>query len=229
MQKHAEFSVVPEGKGFTVCREGKAMRTPRDVPLTVSTQALALAIAQEFDGQGTKMDLRKMPFTQMALTSIDISAPRREDVLGGIMRFGMNELVCQRATSPADLVAEQNEIWQPYLDWCKSTFNIDLRTGSGIVPFEQKPEALGTLREFVETLDAFCLTGLSESCNTLSSLVLGLALMTGRSDASTVFDAAELELLWQNKKWGDDPALQNRYMGIKRDLESCANWFALLK
>jgi chaperone required for assembly of F1-ATPase len=222
------FSIKSEADGYTIYRGDEALRTPRNLTVTVPTQALAEAIVRECSGQGEKMDLRKMPFTQMALTAIDISSQHRKDVVDGIMRFGDSELLCQRTTDPADLVTEQTRVWQPYLDWCQSTFNAALKTGSGIVPFEQNPEALAALHAHVETLDAFRLTGLSEACGTLGSLVLGLALIEGHADATSVFTAAELDHIWQNKKWGEDPATQARHADIKRDLEMCAKWTALL-
>ena len=222
------FSVKAEAEGFALYRDAEPLRTPRNLPLTVPTQNLADAIAQECGGQGDKMDLRKMPLTQMALTAIDIASQHRADVVEGILRFGDNELLCQRATDPADLVAEQNKVWQPYLAWCQTTLNADLRTGSGIIPFEQNPQALATLRDFVEKLDAFRLTGLSEACGTLGSLVLGLALIQKHAAPAAVFAAAELDHIWQNKKWGQDPAAEARHADINRDLVMYAHWFDLL-
>jgi len=55
-----------------------------------------------------------------------------------------------------------------------------------IIPFKQNPEALAALRAFVQTLDAFFLTGLSEVCGTLGSLVLGLSLVEGKADTEAV-------------------------------------------
>ncbi|MDD4617380.1 MAG: ATPase, partial [Alphaproteobacteria bacterium] len=197
--------------------------------LTVPTHGLASAIVEEFSSQGQKKDLRKMPLAQLALTALDVSSQRREDTVKGIMRLGENELVCQRASDPADLVAEQNKIWQPYLDWCKKRFNADLETGTGIIPFDQNPEALSRIRAYVEELDAFTLAGLHEACHALGSLVLGLALLEGEADAAAVFQASELDHLWQAKKWGEDPASQARLNAIKTDLNVCAKWFILLK
>lgn len=226
--KQPVFSVKAEAEGFTVYMDAVPLKTPRTLPVTVPTKGLAEALAQECGGQGERMDLRKMPFTQMALTSIDISTQHRDEVIVGIMRFGESELVCQRAADPVALVEEQNKVWQPYLDWCKTQFNAELLTGSGIIPFEQDAKALAAIRAYVDTLDAFRLTGLSEACGTLGSLVLGLALITGQATAEAVFAAAELDNIWQNKKWGDDPVSQGRHAEIKRDLEMCATWTGLL-
>jgi chaperone required for assembly of F1-ATPase len=130
---------------------------------------------------------------------------------------------------PPDLVAEQEKVWRPYIDWCGEKFGAALRASSGVVPFEQNRPALASLRAFIETLDVFFLTGLSAACGALGSLVLGLALLEGRADATAVFEAAELEALWQIRKWGEDPASQSRHVDIKRDIETCAQWVALLR
>jgi chaperone required for assembly of F1-ATPase len=227
--KRPLYSTRAEGKGFAIYQSDKALKTPLLLPLIVSSRALAEAIAEEFEAMGNNRNLRAMPYTQMALTAIDIAAPKREEVIAGILRYGETELICQRASDPADLVAEQNKKWQPYLDWCKERFGADLKVGSGIIPFEQDKTALAALRAFVETLDAFFLTGLSEACRALGSLVLGLALMEGKAPPSEAFEAAECDPLWQSKKWGDDPFLKGRQTEIARDLNICAEWFALLR
>ena len=36
-----------------------------------------------------------------------------------------------------ELAAAQNADWQPYLDWCKTKFGADLKTGSGVVPLSR--------------------------------------------------------------------------------------------
>ena len=222
------YSVKKSDATFTVYRDDKPLETPRNFPVAVPSQKLAQAIVEECVGQGERLDLRQMPMTQMTLTVLDITSAQREQIIAGIVRYGESELVCQRASDPADLVAEQNKVWQPYLEWCKATFNVDLRTGSGIIPFEQKPEALATLRAAIEPYDDYRLTGLSEAVGVTGSLVLGLALATGYADAATILRAAELDQLWQAKKWGVDPATEARQADIKRDLDDCVKWFGVV-
>jgi chaperone required for assembly of F1-ATPase len=222
------FSIKSTSKDFTLYRDAEPLQTPRALSVTVPTQKLAAAILEECRAQGERLDLRSMPMTQMALTAIDIASAHRAEVVAGIVRHGESELVCQRATEPPELAAAQDAAWQSYLDWCKARFNADLKTGSGVVPFKQNPEAVAALRTFVESFDAFRLTGISEAVGISGSLVLGLALVTGHADAAAVFAAAELDQLWQMKKWGEDPALAARHAAIQRELEICARWFSLL-
>ena len=84
--KRPVYSVRAENKGFTVYRDDKALQTPLHFPLAVPMRALAEAIAQEFEAPGAKSDLRKMPITQMTLTTIDISSPRRKEIIAGTLK-----------------------------------------------------------------------------------------------------------------------------------------------
>lgn len=220
------FSAEANGDGFAVLCDGKPLSTPNGAVLRVPSRALAEAIAGEFAAQGPKPDVRTMPLTQLALTALD-KAPQPA-LIEALMRFGETELICQRATHPSDLVAEEEKTWQPYLDWCRTRFNAELRTGEGIVPFRQNPEALAALRAFIGTLPVFSLVALSEACHALGSLVLGLALFCGSADSAQAVEAAEVERIWQNRKWGEDPELQARRGAIERELATVKQWLELL-
>jgi chaperone required for assembly of F1-ATPase len=222
------YSIKAEDSGHTIYRDDRALETPRNLSVTVPTQRLAEALLQECRSQEERLDLRKMPMMQMTLTALDITSRQHAEIVAGIMRYGESELVCQRATEPADLIVAQNEGWQPYIDWCLTAFRADLRTGTGIIPFDQRPEALDALRAVIDGYDPFRLTGVSEAVGISGSLVLGLALVTGYADSAAVFAAAELDHLWQIKKWGEDPAIAGRHAEIRRELDYCARWFTLV-
>ncbi len=222
------YSVHHDERGFTVYRDDAPLQTPRTLSVTVAQKKVADAIVEECHTQGEKLDLRKMPMTQMTLTALDIATHHRQEVIDGIMRHGESELLCQRAEGPDDLVLKQHEVWQPFLDWSYSRFNAEFNVGAGIIPIQQEVEALAAIRSFVETLDAFRLIGVSEAVGISGSLVLGLALATNHADVETIFAAAECDALWQAKKWGLDPATEGRHADIKCDLGDCARWFTLL-
>ncbi|MDD3028783.1 MAG: ATPase [Alphaproteobacteria bacterium] len=223
------FSILADRGGFGILKNGILLKTPRRNSLTVPSSALAHAVVHEFTQQGDKKDLRAMPLTQMALTTLDVTTESFTECVEDIMRYGKAELVCQRATDPAALIEEQNKVWQPYLDWCAAAFGANLCTGSGILPVAQDPKALAALRLVVAAQDPFLLTGLKEACHTFGSLVLGLALLKGKASAAEAFEAAELDALWQLKQWGDDEAAQKRLAAVRKDADLCASWFALLQ
>lgn len=229
IKKLPTYTVKAEAGLHTLYRDDAMMQTPRALPLAVPHAKLAMALLHECLAQKQeKLDLRTMPMTQMALTVIDIVSAQRTNVIDGIMRYGDTELICQRVHEPEDLAAHQDSIWQPYVDWCATVTGAVLRMGHGIVPFEQDAQALAKLRAVVEGFDDYRLIGLSEAVGVSGSLVLGLALAMKWRDAKAVAQAAELDALWQMRKWGEDPAKVARHEDIERELTDCVQWLSLV-
>ena len=55
-----------------------------------------------------------------------------------------------------------------------------------------------------------------------------LAVAEGRLSAADAFTAAQLDELFQIERWGEDPLATQRHEGIRRDMEACARFLALL-
>ena len=70
--------------------------------------------------------------------------------------------------------------------------------------------------------------GVHEVASTSGSLVLALGLYEGVYTVQQVFELAELESLFQAKRWGSDPAMEHRQATIRAELESLARWFKLI-
>ena len=65
-----------EGGGFGVRLDGRPLRTPAGAPLVVPTEALAAAIAAEWDALDGEIRPERLPFTRAANVAIDRVAPR---------------------------------------------------------------------------------------------------------------------------------------------------------
>ena len=61
-------SVDERGGGFEVLLDGRAVKTPKQLPLRLSTESLAMAVAAEWARQGDELEPDTMPL--MALSSI---------------------------------------------------------------------------------------------------------------------------------------------------------------
>ena len=223
------FDVVAGDGTYVLRQNGVPLLTPAGKPYRLPTNALAEAIAAEWRAQTDKVIPSTMPLTQLAATAIDIVPQQREVIVGQLMAHASTELLCHRAASPPALVRQQQEIWQPYLDWCARHFDALLHVGAGIMPIAQSGDAFHALRKAIETYDDFCLAGLSSAVDAAGSLVLGLALTEQHSKADAVFEAAELDAHFQIRKWGGDPVVNARHEKIRRELEACERWFNLLK
>lgn len=223
------FEVVAAEGLYAVHRNGRYLMTPAGKPFLLPTLALAEAVAEEWHAQSEKIEPATMPMTQLCATTLDIIRPDRAKTIAGLLAYVDSELLCHRTDSLGTLAERQKQIWQPFLDWCGGRYGVIFAVGCGVMPVRQKPEVTETLRKAVEGMDDFRLAGLSCTCDTAGSLVLGLALEQGFCGADAVLTAAELDSAHQASLWGEDPVAQNRRASVGRDLESCERWFRLLR
>ncbi len=231
----ASWAAVPPGAAgragadFRVLLDGHAVKTPAQAEMALPTQALAEAIAAEWQAQGEEVESRSLVLTGLAWTAIDRVGAGRERVVDELAGYGAHDLVCYHAETPADLAARQRERWQPLLDWAARSLDAPLAVATGVVSIEQPPEALAALRRAVAAWDDFELTALGAAATAAGSLVIALALMVGKIDAAAAFDAAQLDESYQIERWGEDPEAARRRAAIKADLAAAARFLALLR
>ncbi len=226
---YEEAAAIEAGDGFAVTLDDKAVLTPSRNPLTLPTLALAEAVAAEWAAQEEIVRHQDMVLMSLACTAIDLIRPRRSEAVAELTDYGGTDLICYRAERPGDLVAQQNEVWQPLVDWAALQLDAPLATTSGLIAAPQPEAALTALARAVEAHDDWALTGLATAVKTAGSLVIGLALSHGRLDVEGAFAAAELHESQQIEAWGDDPEATKRRAQVLRDLETAARFLALLR
>lgn len=190
--------------GFTVRLDGRPVKTPAKAPLVVPTQALAQAIAAEWDAQTGRVDPATMPCTRAANSAIDKLSLQQAEVVEMLAAYGETDLLCLRAEEPPALVARQAAAWDPLLDWAADTFGARLAVGAGILPLPQDAAALAALRAPVAALDRFELAAFHDLVAISGSLVLALAVIRGRLTAEAAWDASRIDETWQVEQWGPD-------------------------
>lgn len=170
---------------------------------------MAAAIAAEWDAQTGEIDPRSMPVTRAANSALDKVIAQRAEVIDLIAEYAGTDLLCYRATSPEALQMLQANAWDPLLDWADATFGARLRVTQGIAPIEQDPEALDRLKAEVAAMTAFELVALYDLVGITSSLVLGLAVTRGHSEAEAVWAVSRIDDHWQISQWGEDEEAAN--------------------
>ncbi len=218
-----------DGAGFGVTLDGRRIKTPAKAEMILPGRGLAEAVAAEWDEQREEVDPAAMPLTGLVWTALDLVRPGRARVIEDLAAYAAHDLLCYRAEAPTELVARQQELWQPLLDWAARTLDARLAVTAGVVPIAQPPEALAALRAVVAAKSDLELTALSAAVTAAGSLVIGLALGAGRIDAAAAFEAAQLDESYQIERWGEDPEAARRRAAIKADLEAAARLMALLR
>lgn len=197
-------SAVPVEGGFTVHLDARPVRTPLKAPLVVPTQALAEAVAAEWQAQEGRVDPETMPFTRTANSAIDKVAPQKDEVSAMLAAYGGSDLLCYRAEGPPDLVALQSDAWDPILDWAEEKLGVTLRVTTGVVHIEQPPEARVTLHRMVGELTVFQLSAFHDLVALSGSLLLALAVTAGHLPAEAAWAASRVDEDWQASLWGVD-------------------------
>ncbi|HJT15590.1 MAG TPA: ATP12 family protein [Dongiaceae bacterium] len=218
---------TPVEGGWGIQLDGRALRSPAKRPFLLPTEALAEAIAGEWQAQGEKVDPGSMPLMQFAATAIDRLADDRSTLIEEIAGYARSDLICYRAEEPPLLAQRQEATWQPLVAWAAERYDVALNVTTGIVAVEQPAHALATFRRVLEACDLFALTALAAATGSAGSLVIALALAEGRLSADEAADAALLDELFQAEKWGSDPEAERRRAAIRADLAAAKRFHAL--
>lgn len=214
--------------GFRVLLDGRMIRTPGKAALLLPTQALADAIAAEWDAQGEEIHPASMPLMQTAATAIDRVTPQRERVIDEISAYGGSDLVCYRATHPESLVARQAEAWDPVLAWLRERHGVELKVGEGVMHIPQSPKALATLRSVVAAQTDMVLAPLYNITALAGSLAIALAVLERRLTADQAFEISELDEAYVMETWGTDREAMIRRKNNKESMAASVRFLELI-
>lgn len=223
MKRFYKSVATAEGQGgWTVQLDGRPIKTPAKVLLTMPHRLLAAAVAEEWDAQGTEIVPATMPLTRHANTAIDRVAPQRDPVIDEMAAYGGSDLVCYRAEAPTALVVRQHGAWGPLLDWLEVRHGARLIVTEGISHIAQPPEALARLRTALASHEDVVLAALHTLTTLSGSLVIALALADGRLDAEGAWAAARVDEQFQIERWGEDSEATIRATNQRAELAAAA-------
>lgn len=197
-------SVTPEGSGWRVMLDGRAVKTQGKNPQIVPTQALAEAMAGEWAAQGEEIDTAAFPLRDLADFAIDMGYDGRDALLAEIAGYAETDTLCYRAEPDTPLYERQIAVWEPILTAAEHRWDAHFERISGVIHRPQPAETLARMRAAVSALDTFTLAPLRMLTGLSASLVIGLAAIQPDADAESLWAAASLEEDWQAELWGRD-------------------------
>ncbi|MDB2522292.1 ATPase [Planktomarina temperata] len=187
----SDVTVDLRGEGYVILLDKRLVKTPAKATLAVPSQAMAEAIAAEWEAQGGKIDPRTM-------------TPQRAEVAQLIAAYGEDDLLCYRAPSPEELLTRQKEAWDPLLAWAAEHLDAPLRTVEGVMHVAQPANAVANLTARVVTQSPFQLAALHDLVSMSGSLVIGLAAQAEAFAIDDLWTRSRLDELWQIEQWGQD-------------------------
>jgi chaperone required for assembly of F1-ATPase len=226
---YKDVSVAPAEGGFCVLLDGKPIKTPARNALLLPTEALAGAIAAEWQNQGDEVIATTMPLLRLANTVVDGVAVNRADVIAAILRFGENDLLCYRAHQPPALAARQREGWDPLLTWVRQRHGAQMRVAEGVGHVDQTPDALLALRQALEEEGPFTLGALHVIASITGSAVLALAVAAGFITGEEAFALSRIDETYQAEKWGEDAEAAKRAAALAHELGKAVELMAAVR
>jgi chaperone required for assembly of F1-ATPase len=220
---------VQRAGGYGITLDGKPIKTPGKRDLVVPNEALAAAIAEEWNAQEGVVRAATMPLMRLATTTVDRVATQRDAIIRQTANYAATDLVCYRATHPPALAARQHALWQPLIDWAVLHYDAPLSVTTGVIPTQQSAASLRAFAGAVAEQDDFAVTALHVATAACGSLVIGLALIEGHLDAEGAFALSQLDESFQIEAWGEDAEQAERRRALAADIQAAARFISLLR
>jgi chaperone required for assembly of F1-ATPase len=213
---YSAVTVAIGDAGIAILLDGRPVRSPARRELAAPTEALAQAVAAEWENQRDTIDPTTMPLTRLANAIIDRVANAPGPVAAEVKKYLGSDLVCYRAAEPAGLVARQAQLWDPVLAWARNTLGARFVVGEGVVHLPQPEAALAAASAAIPdaaagTVALWRLGAVSAATTLTGSALIALALLHGRLSVGEAWAAAHVDEDWNMEAWGrDELALERR-------------------
>ena len=209
--------------------DARPVKTPGKLPLILPNAALAEAVAEEWRAQDVDILPHTMPLTGLANAAIERVSPDPDAFAAGLAVYAESELLCYRADKPPELIARQNDMWNPLLAWARARYDVSFTLVEGIMHQPQLPETLARLRDAVAVRNAWELAPLSPIITIAGSLVIALAVLERHIEPDAAFDAAHLDELWQAEQWGEDWMAEETRAAHRSDFVAACHFLRLVQ
>lgn len=218
---YKQAGVIERDGLLHISLDGRTARTPARNPLAVSSRPVADALAAEWEAQGEKIDPAAMPLTRLVNSALDGVVDQQAAVRAEIVRYAGSDALCYRAGEPEELVARQNQLWQPILSAVEGRIGARFLLSEGIVFVDQPAGTLDAVARRVAEISApVALAGAHNVMTLTGSTILMLALAEGLIDPDATWQAAHLDEDYQIEVWGQDEEAATRRAIRRREFDS---------
>ena len=197
-------TVTPLEGGYTVLLDQRQVKTPGKNLLVVPTEAMAQAIAKEWDAQQGPVRPETMPYTRCANSAIEKVTPQFDEVVALLAAYGETDLLCYRAPGPIELTDLQAQGWDPLLDWAAAALQAPLKATAGVVHIAQDPDTIARLHTMTAALTPFQIAAFHDLVSLSGSLVLAFAVTHEKLTPQDAWDISRIDETYQSSLWGVD-------------------------
>jgi len=220
---YKEASIAEVEGGYALRLDGRAAHTPRRRPIVAPTRPVAELIAAEWAGQGPVIDPNAMPATRLVHSALDGVADALAETRAEIVRYAGSDLVCYRASEPAELISWQARAYDPVLDWASEVLGARFAVAEGVMFVEQPRKAIHAFEAALARHDGpLALAALSSLTSLSGSALMALMVARGALAPDEAWRAAHVDEDFQILKWGEDEEAAERRRARGQEFETAA-------
>ncbi|XP_057167250.1 ATP synthase mitochondrial F1 complex assembly factor 2 isoform X1 [Ursus arctos] len=218
---YQNVSITQGEGGFEINLDHRKLKTPQAKLFTVPSEALAIAVATEWDSQQDTIKFYTMhlvtssrtsapdahgwlPRTTLCNTSLDNPTQRNKDqLIRAAVKFLDTDTICYRVEEPATLVELQKNEWDPIIEWAEKRYDVEIGSSTSIMGPSIPARTREVLVSHLASYNMWALQGIEFVVTQLKSLVLTLGLMDLRLTVEQAVLLSRLEEEYQIQKWGN--------------------------
>ncbi|XP_076885115.1 uncharacterized protein LOC143534538 [Bidens hawaiensis] len=196
-----------DGVGWSVMLDYRTLKTPSKRPLKCPTLPLAYAIAAEWDYQlADGIRPFTMPLMKLACTALERVPLTRPKIIDNLMSRFNQDLVFCRAPDDNVLTSGVYELQvkkiDPLLKWVESEFGFKPVVYSSFFGGKQEDGLVTAIESVLKKTNDNELAAIDALASASHSLVISIALFSGRLQIEEVIEIIRLEEDMQVEKWG---------------------------
>lgn len=195
---------VSESDGrYEICLDKRKLKTPSGCLLQLPNEALATAVATEWDLQQKIIHRHNMHITALCNTALDNPCRQRsEDIIDDMLQYLASDTLCFRSNDPPNFAELQIEMWDPLLKWFENRYQVRINVSEDVSTIPVPDETLAQIRKHLLSYSHWCLIGINFVAENLKSLILTLAVINRAIDVEKAVALSRLETTFQIQNWG---------------------------
>ncbi|KAK2492701.1 hypothetical protein MC885_002873 [Smutsia gigantea] len=199
---YQNVSITQGEGGFEINLDHRKLKTPQAKLFTVPSEALATAVATEWDSQQDTIKFYTMHLTTLCNTSLDNPTQRNKDqLIQAAVKFLDTDTIW--VEEPETLVELQKNEWDPIIEWAEERYGVEIGSSTSMMGPCIPTRTREVLISHLASYNMWALQGIEFVVTQLKSMVLTLGLIGLRLTVEQAVLLSRLEEEYQIQKWGN--------------------------
>nr|XP_018905182.1 PREDICTED: ATP synthase mitochondrial F1 complex assembly factor 2 [Bemisia tabaci] len=200
---YKKTGVLYNDGSYEITLDNRKLKTPAGTLFKVSNEALALAVATEWDAQKKVINQSSMHLTALCSTCIDNpNHVTKEDLIQKIISFLSTDTILFHSSEDDELYKFQQSEWQPVVDKFNEKFSVNLAPSRHLGMPQVSDQDRNTVQKYLASHNFWAIIGFSFAVESLKSVILTLTCKERFISVEKAVLLSRLEEEFQTGHWG---------------------------